>query len=57
MEGSDPQFNVLERILGPQGSYLDHIAKTANVVISLRGKDVSAAPADAQHFVEGRLLL
>lgn len=37
MEGSDPDFNLIPRILGPNHSFIDHIAKTTRATVILRG--------------------
>lgn len=37
MEGSDPQFDLINKILGPDNSYIDHIKKTTSAEVVLRG--------------------
>lgn len=37
MEGCDPQFGHIQRILGPEGSYLKHIATQSTATVVLKG--------------------
>jgi ribosomal protein L1 len=37
MEGADPSFNVVGKILGPKGQYVRHIAVTTNTKVILKG--------------------